>query len=432
MEDRIHVHIGPAPLVAEDAVRFVTDERAGGIAVFAGTTRRYTDDRETVELEYEAYEEMAVSEMIRLAEDALDEYSLVKAYVAHRLGSVSHGESSVLIAVSAPHRDEAFWACRWLIDRVKSQVPIWKKEKYVDGSEEWVKGSVPAVGSTSNTRFQTPNLGSSHSSGLIIGCYQLEPRLLDRAANLEAVERAFEGVSVDLAVLPELLSSGYFFSSQEDVDSVVEEIPDGPTTVKLIEIARRRRCHIVAGLPEVDGHGYFNSAVLVGPEGYIGRYRKTHLFYEEKIWFVPGDSGFPVFDVVSASGISYRLGIMICFDWFFPESARTLAASGADVIAHPSNLVKEWCPQAMPIRALENHVFTATANRTGTESNGREDLTFIGSSLICGPDGVVRASAARESTEWIVASCDLSEARDKRVTDRNEIFADRRPGSYRS
>ncbi|HLE57471.1 MAG TPA: nitrilase-related carbon-nitrogen hydrolase, partial [Rhodothermia bacterium] len=189
---------------------------------------------------------------------------------------------------------------------------------------------------------------------------------MHRAANLEAVERAFEGVSVDLAVLPELLPSGYFFSSKEDVDAVVEEIPNGPTTAKLIEIARQRRCHIVAGLPESDGHKYFNSAVLVGPEGYIGRYRKTHLFYEEKIWFVPGDSGFPVFDVVSASGISYRLGIMICFDWFFPESARTLAVRGADVIAHPSNLVKEWCPQAMPIRALENRVFTATANRTGT------------------------------------------------------------------
>ncbi|HUF09539.1 MAG TPA: nitrilase-related carbon-nitrogen hydrolase [Rhodothermales bacterium] len=266
---------------------------------------------------------------------------------------------------------------------------------------------------------------------LKIGCYQFEPTLLDREANLRTLEQAFEAVSVDLAVFPELLSSGYFFSSQKDVDSVVEEIPDGPTTARLIELAKLHRCHIAAGLPEVDGDKYFNSSALVGPDGYVGRYRKTHLFYEEKLWFAPGDSGFPVFDVVSSSGVAYRLGIMICFDWFFPESARTLAARGADVIAHPSNLVKEWCPRAMPIRALENRVFTATANRIGTESNGKERLTFIGSSLVCGPDGIVRASAARETTEWIFATCDLSEARDKRVTNRNDIFKDRRPESYR-
>lgn len=265
---------------------------------------------------------------------------------------------------------------------------------------------------------------------LKIGCYQFEPAFLDRDANIDTVSRAFDGVTLDLAVLPELFTSGYFFSSEEQVEALGEPVPGGPTTEAALGLARRHRCHIACGVLERADGKFYNSAALVGPEGFVGRYRKTHLFYEEKIWFSPGDSGFPVFDLTSASGEAYRLGMMICFDWFFPESARTLAVLGADVIAHPSNLVKEWCPQAMPIRALENHVFTATANRTGTETNGKEALTFIGSSLICGPDGSVRANTARESKGWIEAWCDPAEARNKHVTPRNEIFSDRRPGMY--
>jgi predicted amidohydrolase len=265
---------------------------------------------------------------------------------------------------------------------------------------------------------------------LSIGCYQFGPKLLEIETNLSEIATAASDLSADLAVFPELASSGYFFSSHEDVRRIAETIPNGPTTRAAIEVASSRACHVVIGLPEIDGDKIYNSAVLVGPDGYIGRYRKTHLFYEEKIWFSPGDTGFPIFDVVSPSGVSYKLGIMICFDWFFPESTRTLAARGADVIAHPSNLVKEWCPTAMPIRALENHVFTATANRIGAESNGTETLSFIGSSLICGPDGTVRARTGRTTTDWIEAPCDLEEARDKRVTSRNEVFSDRRPDTY--
>ena len=97
---------------------------------------------------------------------------------------------------------------------------------------------------------------------------------------------------------------------------------------------------------------------------------------------------------------------MICFDWFFPESTRTLALGGADVIAHPSNLVLPHCPEAMPIRALENGVFTATANRIGTESNGRESLTFIGRSRICSPRAEVLAEATPTDATTIRAEID--------------------------
>ncbi|MFO0767873.1 MAG: nitrilase-related carbon-nitrogen hydrolase [Nitrospiraceae bacterium] len=92
----------------------------------------------------------------------------------------------------------------------------------------------------------------------------------------------------------------------------------------------------------------------------LGCYRKTHLFFEETLFFDPGDSGFQVWDVGGA-----KVGVMICFDWFYPESARTLALMGADIIAHPSNLVLPHCPDSMVTRCLENRVFSITANRIG-------------------------------------------------------------------
>ena len=142
--------------------------------------------------------------------------------------------------------------------------------------------------------------------------------------------------------------------------------------------------------------------------------------------------GFPVFDVQDRAGQPYRLGVMVCFDWYFPEAARSLALGGADVVAHPSNLVRKDCPRSMPIRALENHVFTATANRIGEESNGQETLTFVGQSLICDPGGEVLAQAGRDETAWVVAEVDPTDARDRQITAHNHLLHDRRPEAYRS
>ena len=129
---------------------------------------------------------------------------------------------------------------------------------------------------------------------------------------------------------------------------------------------------------------------------------------------------------------SYRLGVMICFDWFFPESARTLALDGADVIAHPSNLVLPHCPSAMPIRALENGVFTATANRVGDESNGRETLTFVGQSRICSPRAEVLATAPIEGEAVVRAEIDPRQARVTALNPYNDRVTDRRPSLYAS
>ena len=123
--------------------------------------------------------------------------------------------------------------------------------------------------------------------------------------------------------------------------------------------------------------------MVIGPNGYLGKYRKIHLFGTEKNCFDPGNSPLKVFDIGSA-----RVGVMICFDWRFPETARTLALSGADLIAHPSNLVLPHCPQAIITRCLENRIFIVTASRVGTEKRTpTNSLNFIGQSQVVDPDG---------------------------------------------
>jgi predicted amidohydrolase len=235
---------------------------------------------------------------------------------------------------------------------------------------------------------------------------------------------------LDLLVLPELFATGYFFHDREDLVSVAEPIPEGRTTRALIEWAEQTGATLVAGLAESAGDAIYNSAVVVGPKGVIGVYRKIHLYFEEKLWFTAGDLGFPVFEVADRGGQAYRLGVMICFDWRFPESARALALQGADIIAHPSNLVRKNCPRTMPIRALENHVYTITANRHGEESRGDAVLRFIGQSLACSPDGDVLVQAGRDESGIWSADMDPAMARQRQLTLHNHLFGDRRVEFY--
>lgn len=265
---------------------------------------------------------------------------------------------------------------------------------------------------------------------MIITCIQTSPAKGETAQNLDAVGETVLAADADLIVLPELFASGYFFDSTEQAAALAESVPDGPTTERLAEWARQSGATIVAGLPERDGDTVYNSAVLVTPNGWLGTYRKTHLFYEETRHFAPGPDGFEVWTVTDRRGRSYRLGVMICFDWLFPESARTLALKGADIIAHPSNLVLPHCPNSMPVRALENGVFTATCNRVGTESNGTESLTFVGQSRICSPKAEILATAPVEGEAVIRAEIDPPEARDKALNPYNDKLGDRRPSLY--
>jgi predicted amidohydrolase len=258
------------------------------------------------------------------------------------------------------------------------------------------------------------------------GFFQFAPALGDVAGNVEKVISALSGETLDLVVLPELFNAGYQFVSKDEVSGLAEEVPSGYTTQKLVAFSRQKGVYIAAGIAEREGGRFFNSAVLTGPEGFIGVYRKTHLFFEEKLWFSPGDTGFRVWETPIG-----RIGIMICFDWFFPESARTLALMGAEVIAHPSNLVLPHCPDSMPTRCLENRVFAITANRTGAEQRGGKDkLEFIGTSEIVSPSGKILFRAGRDTEETGWAEIDPAEARDKALNPFNNLFSDRREDLY--
>ncbi len=228
----------------------------------------------------------------------------------------------------------------------------------------------------------------------------------------------------DLAVLPELFSTGYQFRDRAEARALAEPVPDGPTCRTLAAFASDTAITVVAGLAERDGDHVYNSAVLVRPEGTHALYRKMHLFWDEKAIFDPGDLGFPVFPACGTT-----VGLMICFDWIFPEAARTLALRGALVLCHPANLVLPHCPQSMPVRALENRVYALTANRVGTEHRTETPLTFIGRSRIVAPDAAVVASRGDTDVGAAVADLDLA-CCTKAITPRNDVFADRRPEFY--
>ena len=263
-------------------------------------------------------------------------------------------------------------------------------------------------------------------SSMRIGFYQYCPQFGAVQQNLDSVIARLESVECDLLVLPELAMSGYQFCSADEVANLAEPVPNGITTSRLSELAKKRNCHIVAGLPEQCAGKYFNSAVLVGPSGFLGVYRKVHLFFEETLFFSPGDLGFEVWNIGQA-----RLGLLICFDWFYPEAARSLALKGADILCHPSNLVLPHCPDAMVTRCLENGVFSITANRIGEEARGgKPPLRFIGNSEIITPKGKILHRSPREKAELIVLDIDPVEARDKALNPYNDLIRDRQTQFY--
>ncbi len=257
-----------------------------------------------------------------------------------------------------------------------------------------------------------------------IGYAQFTPTFGDVAGNLDRLEALVAGAAADLLVLPELALSGYQFRDRAELEALAVA-PGGTEWERLAALAVARGCVLVAGVAERAGGAVYNATWWWAPDGTHGTYRKVHLFAREKAIFDPGDLGFPVWPI---GGL--RLGVLICFDWIFPEAARTLALRGADVIAHPSNLVLPHAQRAMPVRCLENRVFAVTANRCGAEARTGEELVFTGRSQISGPDGEILASSGATGDEVRVVEVDLARARDKHVTPFDDVLADRRPDQY--
>jgi predicted amidohydrolase len=169
-----------------------------------------------------------------------------------------------------------------------------------------------------------------------------------------------------------------------------------------------------------EGHLY-NSAAVFADGKHLATYRKIHLFDRENEWFLPGNEEPQVVDWKG-----HKIGVMVCFDWAFPEVARILALKGADIILHPANLVLPYCQNAMITRSIENRVFTATANRVGTERG----VVFSGMSQVISPKGEVLLRLQEEKLRVACVDLDLSLARDKKITKRNDVMEDRRPSIY--
>ena len=251
-----------------------------------------------------------------------------------------------------------------------------------------------------------------------------------------SVDVVREHGDADLVVLPELATTGYVFESSREVESVAEP-RDGETARAWESVAEETGTWIVGGFAERDGEDYYNSALVVSPDGVEGVYRKVHRWNEEKRWFEPGTE-LPVFETPFG-----RVGVQICNDLWFPEAAITQARRGADLIAVPTNWVPnpgagggadDGRPDGWTIgvhqaiaQANSSRVFVACADRAGTERG----VAFEGQSVVVDPDGVPIAGPAPSTGEHVLeVDCDLSRSRNKALTPRDDALADRRPPAY--
>jgi predicted amidohydrolase len=258
-----------------------------------------------------------------------------------------------------------------------------------------------------------------------VGFAQTSPRFGDREGNFKRLEELLDPIEADLVVLPELFATGYLFENRNEAIGYAEDVEGSITLEFILEMAKRKKCWVVAGFAEKAGDELFNSAAVVSPARTEAIYRKVHLFDREKEIFDPGQDGFRVVE-----GPGSRLGVMVCFDWIFPESARSLAILGADIICHPANLVLPYCQNAMVTRCVENRVFAVTANRIGQEVRAGRDLTFTGLSQVVDPSGEILARAGTLDEECRIVEIDTNLAKDKMVTDSNDVLGDRRPELY--
>ena len=255
---------------------------------------------------------------------------------------------------------------------------------------------------------------------------QFEPKLNDLETNRKKIatllEEAIEKTNSKLYVLPELAFSGYNFQTKEEVEKTSEQLSNSASCNLLTEIAKKHDIHIVAGINEREGAKFYNSAIVVNKKGIVMVYRKLQLYAREKEFFTPGNRPLELFTIGNV-----RVGVMICFDWFFPEIPRTLALKGAHVICHPMNaVIPDGAYLGDNFHSRWNRVYIILSNRIGIEG----DLTFIGRSRISDPTGKVISQASADKEEIISAEIEVKLAENKRLNQFNHLFKDRRPEFY--
>lgn len=253
------------------------------------------------------------------------------------------------------------------------------------------------------------------------------------AKHVPLIEKAAsEGVQI--ICMQEIFTGPYFCAEQTTrwYDST-EQIPDGPTTKLMQEIAKRHSMVIVVPIYEEESPGvYYNTAAVIDADGtYLGKYRKNHIphvapGFWEKFYFKPGNLGYPVFDTAYA-----KVGVYICYDRHFPEGARALGLNGAEIVFNPSatvaGLSEYLWKLEQPAHAVANAYFVGAINRVGHEQPW--DIgEFYGQSYFCDPRGQFLATASRDKTELITAELDFDKIREVRNT--WQFFRDRRPETY--
>lgn len=273
-----------------------------------------------------------------------------------------------------------------------------------------------------------------------VSAVQTHPKFGDIKGNVDKACSRLNRLSSQVAVLPELFSTGYQFKNRKEAMELGEEVKSSYAVKKLLDVSKDKSMVISAGFAERSGKKVYNSAVLIADGKVVDVYRKAHLFWNEKNIFDKGNTPFKVHKIKLSRDETTRHGRggdivtysqMICFDWYFPEVMRKISLMGADIVLHPSNLVLPNCPEAMKVRSLENRVYSITANRIGTEKRIKNSkLTFIGKSQIVDPMGKVLKRAGTNKEETVTANIDILKARNKNATPLNDLFKDRRGEFY--
>lgn len=267
----------------------------------------------------------------------------------------------------------------------------------------------------------------------VVACCQLAPKIGDLAHNRTLTERAIRQAALQgaqVVVLPELVQSGYLFADRFEALSLAETV-DGPTLQLWQALARELNLVIVGGFCErLPGDELANSAAMIDANGLRAVYRKAHLWDAEKDIFTAGDAPPPVVETVHG-----RLGMLICYDLEFPEWVRLPALAGADLLCAPVNWPDGPRPQTerpaevlrVQANASVNRMFIAACDRYGHERG----VGWVQGSVIVDADGYPLAGPAEQGGEQLLlATLNLAEARNKRISARNDLHLDRRPQLY--
>lgn len=239
-----------------------------------------------------------------------------------------------------------------------------------------------------------------------ISYYQMDVIFKDIEANIKRVKNSLKELETDILILPELFNTGYLYLSKNDIQPYTEQIPQGKTTKALEKLSKENNTFIIGGIAEIDGSDIYNSIVVTGPNGYIGKYRKIHLTKLEKKIFTSGKE----IKVYNIGG--HKIGFSICYDIWFPEHTRIMAVKGVELVCHSSNFGGKDTLDFSRIRALENNIFVVTCNRVGNEKGNVFNAYFRGESQVVSPKGEI-LKQSNDKEDIVTLNLDLLESNKK-------------------